>query len=368
MSNFTSNTRAESECLLPLEHGIILIILNIISSVFGSIGNLLVCATIYTTTGLQTISNYFLVSMAVADLIVTVVAQPLLVGFLGAAIDGSCANIVELLFRLAANISCAVSVIHLCFISVDRCLMVTKPHNFSRIMTKMRSRILLLISWVLPIIYAVLRLKVSKRATSLFTVAMMAVCYMVIVISYTLIIIQVRKQQNLMQSRQTAYSAGNSKRKRDQMERRVAMTIGIVIIVFTISWLPILVLRSLNADKNSGTAYNWARTLALCNSAMNPWIYCYRIPEFRAAYRRLFILCRWGQVKGSGLGEAETTMTSESATRNQDVHSFEHDNVPVDAGSGKNQHSSMKIVSVQPECEQSQGLGGDSATPGSAGD
>lgn len=368
MSNFSLNGTEERDCSISLEHGVLMIILNIISSVFGSIGNLLVCATIYTTTGLQTISNYFIVSMAVADLIVTVVAQPLLVGFLGAAIGGSCANIVELLFRLAANVSCAVSVIHLCFISVDRCLMVTRPHTFSRIMTKMRSRIMLFISWVLPVIYAVLRLTVSKRVTSLFTVVVMALCYMVIVISYTLIIIQIRKQKKLMQSRKNAYSTSNNKRKGDKVERRVAITIGIVIIVFTISWLPIIVLRSRNADENSGTAYNWARTLALCNSAMNPWIYCYRIPEFRAAYRRIFILCRWGQVKGSGLTEAETTMTSECVTRNQDVHSIEPDNAHDDAGIGMDQYRPMEITAVQPDGQQSQAVGEDSATSGSAGD
>ncbi|KAK3728477.1 hypothetical protein QZH41_002339 [Actinostola sp. cb2023] len=99
------------------------------------------------------------------------------------------------------------------------------------------------------------------------------------------------------------------KRKRSELERRVAMTIGIVIIIFTISWLPIIVLRSVRASSNSGTAYNWARTFSLCNSAINPWIYCYRIPEFRGAYRRLVILRHWGKVKG----RSETIVGSESA-------------------------------------------------------
>jgi hypothetical protein len=314
------------------------------------------------------ISNYFLVSMAVADLIVTVVAQPLLAGFLGASIDGSCAEVVELLFRLAANVSCAVSVIHLCFISVDRCLMVTRPHTFSRIMTRMRSRIMLIISWVLPVIYGVLRLTVSKRATSLFTVIVMALCYVVIVVSYTLIIVQVRKQRNLMQSRTQTFAATNNKRKRDELERRVAMTIGIVIIVFTISWLPIIVMRSRNAGNNSGTAYDWARTLALCNSAMNPWIYCYRIPEFRAAYRRLFILCRWGQVNGTGVPEAETTMTSESGTKNQDAHSHAEPNTNLPNNASYGQIKSLDFNSLKPDVDRSQPLDKDSAPPDSARD
>ena len=288
-----------------------MIIVNVITSIFGSIGNSLVCATIYTTTGLQTVSNNFLVSLAVADLIVTVVAQPLLVAFLGAILGGSCLDIVELLFRLAANVSCSASVLHLCFISVDRCLMVTRPHTFSRFMTKLRSRIILLISWMVPVIYGVLRLTVSKSATSLFTVVVMAICFIAIVVSYSLIIYQVRKQRQLMQSHTERYAVTANKQHREEMERRVAMTIGIVIIVFIISWLPIILMRSKSASTNTGTAYQWARTLALCNSAMNPWIYCYRIPEFRAAYRRLLILCQCGQVKGIGMDDE--TLTSDIA-------------------------------------------------------
>lgn len=344
-SNATDSPTIEMECLIPLGHAIVMIIFNVISSIFGSIGNSLVCATIYTTTGLQTVSNYFLVSLAVADLIVTVVAQPLLIAFLGGSLGGSCLQVVEFLFRLAANFSCSASVLHLCFISVDRCLMVTRPHTFTRIMTKMRCRVMLLISWFIALAYGVLRLTVSKRATSMFTVVVMAICFVIILISYSLIIFQVRKQRKMMQSRTERYSVTSYKRKRDEVERRVAMTIGIVIIVFIISWLPIIFLRSRSASNNSGIAYNWARTLALCNSAMNPWIYCYRIPEFRAAYKRLLILCNWGQVKGSGLAEAETTMTSDSARQQrsslvQDEYSSgTHDQIVLPAKPTSNGHA-----------------------------
>ena len=46
-------------------------------------------------------------------------------------------------------------------------------------------------------------------------------------------------------------------------------------------------LRSAYASSNVGVAYNWARTVALSNSAMNPWIYCFRMAEFRDTYKKL---------------------------------------------------------------------------------
>ena len=80
------------------------------------------------------------------------------------------------------------------------------------------------------------------------------------------------------------------------VERRVTATVAIVVVVFTICWIPLLYLRAAYAKSNVGVAYNWARTLALSNSAMNPWIYCFRMGEFRAAYEKL-LRCGKGPFK-----------------------------------------------------------------------
>ena len=85
------------------------------------------------------------------------------------------------------------------------------------------------------------------------------------------------------------------------VERRVTVTIAIVVVIFTICWFPLLYLRSAFAEENFGVTYNWARTLALTNSTLNPWIYCFRIAEFRQAYREL-LRC---QLKSVCSGEGE---------------------------------------------------------------
>ena len=304
------------DCLLPLEHIVPMMFINILSVVVGSIGNVLVVATVYTTLNLHSISNYFLASMAVADLLVTAFAQPFFVGFLGAQITPLCSSTVELLFRLLANMSSSASVLHLCLVSIDRCLIVIKPHSFNQILSKSRFHFLLVLSWLLPVIYGILRLTVNKSATSYFTVITVAVCYVVIIVCYALIVSEVHKQRRSTR----ASLRGHAKQSalRDKVERRVTVTIAIVIVAFTVCWFPILYLRSVNAEKNSGRAYNWARTLALCNSAMNPLIYCYRIQEFRAAYKRLFCKCRWGIHKTAGVADA-TTHTSESGIGSQNM-------------------------------------------------
>ena len=297
--------------VLPMGHVYGMMAVNILSTVIGTIGNVLVIGTVPTTFSLQTISNYWLVSMAIADLSVTALGQPIFSVFLGLQIGGECNETVSQTFRLIANMSCAASVLHLCFISIDRCLVILRPHDFRVIRTNKRFKMALAFSWTLPIVYGVLRLTVSKKATSYFGVIAVGLCYVAIISSYTLIILRVRKQGSATLKRVSGGSSGRSTTSDHMVERRVAVTIAIVVVIFTVCWFPLLGLRSRSAEKNEGVAYNWARTLALSNSSMNPWIYCFRIAEFREAYGRL-LRCQWKRV-GRGERVEEHEMKTASA-------------------------------------------------------
>lgn len=104
--NHSSNESHLDDCLLPVSHIIALIPINILSSVVGTIGNSLVIATVYTNKSLQIIPNFWLASMAVADLMVTALGQPLLIAFWGLHVSRECNEPVSETFRVVGNISC----------------------------------------------------------------------------------------------------------------------------------------------------------------------------------------------------------------------------------------------------------------------
>ena len=294
--NHSSNESHLDDCLLPVSHIIALIPINILSSVVGTIGNSLVIATVYTNKSLQIIPNFWLASMAVADLMVTALGQPLLVAFWGLHVNRECNEPVSETFRVVGNMSCSASVLHLCFISIDRCLVIVRPVQSKAIRTLKRFKLALLIAWIFPVIYGVLRMSVIKKATSYFTVVAAAICYLTIICCYTLIIFKVWNRDVVhSHARQSASQL---------VERRVTVTVAIVVIVFTICWIPLMYLRSAYAQSNVGVAYNWARTLALSNSAMNPWIYCLRMEAFLTNYKRL-LKCGFGNNKRDGSAQCE---------------------------------------------------------------
>ena len=294
--NHSSNESHLDDCLLPVSHIIALIPINILSSVVGTIGNSLVIATVYTNKSLQIIPNFWLASMAVADLMVTALGQPLLIAFWGLHVNRECNEPVSETFRIVGNMSCSASVLHLCFISIDRCLVIVRPVQSKAIRTLKRFKIALLIAWIVPVIYGVLRMSVIKKATSYFTVIAAAICYLTIICCYTLIIFKVWNRDVVhSHARQSASQL---------VERRVTVTVAIVVIVFTICWIPLMYLRSAYAQSNVGVAYNWARTLALSNSAMNPWIYCLHMEAFLTNYKRL-LKCGFGNNKREGSAQCE---------------------------------------------------------------
>ncbi|XP_014671724.1 PREDICTED: intraflagellar transport protein 57 homolog [Priapulus caudatus] len=80
----------------------------------------------------------------------------------------------------------------------------------------------------------------------------------------------------------------NKKRYR---ELKTAVTLAIVVIVYVLSWAPMIIIRFLNFIYAGDHRYDVLvpATIATCNSFCNPFIYALRSAKFRRAYRR--VLC-----------------------------------------------------------------------------
>ena len=281
-----------SDCSLPLAHGIGLMAANSVGAVVGTFGNFLVCiAVLYTSPRLRRrCSNYLLVSLAIADLIVTIVCEPLVVGIVAKkTFFNDCAPTLELAYVVSSNFSCAASVAHLAAISIDRFLAVIFPLRHGRIMKSPGLKVMLIAAWGASTVFASLRVPFLKETA--YMVAVMFIgsyclivgCYLSITISVFLL--SRRKKQASTQGR-TVISVSS------KVERRFAFTLAIVIGVFTACWFPMIVVffaAGKSLVKMYGTAFMWIRTLALLNSAMNFFIYSARIRDFRDAFA---IICR----------------------------------------------------------------------------
>ncbi|XP_058058966.1 muscarinic acetylcholine receptor DM1 [Anopheles bellator] len=135
--------------------------------VFGTAaGNILVCLAIVWERRLQNVTNYFLMSLAITDLMVALSVMPL--GIL-TLVKGHFPLQSEycLVWICLDVLFCTASIMHLCTISVDRYLSLRYPMKFGR--NKTRRRVVLKISfvWLLSIAMSLpLSLMYSKNHAS----------------------------------------------------------------------------------------------------------------------------------------------------------------------------------------------------------
>ncbi|XP_053604746.1 octopamine receptor [Plodia interpunctella] len=126
----------------------IVLTLIIISTI---VGNILVILSVFTYKPLRIVQNFFIVSLAVADLTVAVLVLPLNVAYsiLGQWVFG----IYVCKMWLTCDIMCCTSsILNLCAIALDRYWAITDPINYAQKRTLERVLLMIGIVWVLSLV------------------------------------------------------------------------------------------------------------------------------------------------------------------------------------------------------------------------
>ncbi|CAH8576073.1 unnamed protein product [Schistosoma margrebowiei] len=115
-------------------------------------GNLLIILAFITNSRLRRITDQYIVSLAVADLLVSVLVLPLAIvrqnlGYWPFESDRLCQ------FWLSANIVlCMASILNLCCISLDRYIAISRPMKYFTKRTHLTASIMIAVAWILPFI------------------------------------------------------------------------------------------------------------------------------------------------------------------------------------------------------------------------
>ncbi|CAL8360364.1 unnamed protein product [Lota lota] len=143
----TEAPRGDQHNYPALLFGVLLIVVTVC-------GNVLVCVSVHTEKALKTTTNYFIVSLAVADLMLAVLVLPLFVysefqGGLWSLDMGVCDGLMTMDVML-----CTASIFNLCAISIDRFIAVAVPLNYNRRRVDQRQTGLLAAPWALALAVA----------------------------------------------------------------------------------------------------------------------------------------------------------------------------------------------------------------------
>ncbi|KAK6487321.1 alpha-1A adrenergic receptor-like [Huso huso] len=308
---------------------------------FAVIGNILVILSVVCHRHLRIVTNYFIINLAVADLLLSTTVLPFsaTLEVLGYWVFG---RVFCNIWAAVDVLCCTASILSLCVISVDRYIGVSYPLRYLTMMNKKRGLITLAAVWVLAMVISIGPLlgwkepdpqddSVCKITEEPGYAIFSALCsfyvpLMVILAMYFRVYLAARietkslysgiKRERLNSSEEEVIlrihrkiSTGESSLSKHvqsskskslksslsfrihkfSKEKKAAKTLGIVVGVFVLCWLPFFVVLPLGSFfpqyKPSEDLFKVIFWLGYFNSCINPIIYPCFSQEFKRAFK-----------------------------------------------------------------------------------
>ena len=254
-------------------------IINGIMMLVTILGNCLVSIAIWKTSSLRSPSTMFLFSLAISDLLVGLIVQPVYIA--KSLID---VYFLQILTALMAFAACGVSLGTMAAISIDRFLALHYHLRYNALMTSFRATSALLTIWITTFLLSCLIFWDSSIYIAVLTILISA--YLITSANFYVRIYQiVLKHRSQIQHREP----GNQQLSVGQLSSQKkligsALSTFVFYICTVTCYLPRFISLTLT-DTNTykKTAWILADTLIFFNSAINPLLYCWRLPDLRAA-------------------------------------------------------------------------------------
>ena len=247
------------------------------------ISNSLVLAAIFTNSSLRSPSIILLSCLAVSDVAVGVIAQPLYI-----ARQFSSADFLVSLSKTMGTALCGISLSTMTVISVDRYLALQYHMTYDNVVTTSRVVFTIIIIWLLHFLISTLRLLNISR--NFYGAYVLIILYTITAsISYTGIYRIVRRHQLHIHVQQQALQIDTEHHLRVVSLKRTAVNTFIFFICTLLCYFPWFICRIYYSEidvaktKLVPVALSSTATLLFANSSINPFLYCWRLRELRVA-------------------------------------------------------------------------------------
>ncbi|XP_034542873.1 alpha-1D adrenergic receptor [Notolabrus celidotus] len=301
------------------------------------VGNILVILSVVCNKHLQTVTNFFIVNLAMADLLLSIIVLPFSASLevLGCWVFG---RIFCNIWAAVDVLCCTASILSLCIISVDRYIGVKHCLKYPSIMTEKKAVAILILVWVLstiisvgpllgwkeppPVDESICRITEEPGYALFSSLFSFYLPLMVILFMYFRVYVVARRTTKSLEAgvkrernksmevvlrihcRSVLEDASAKSNKNHPFrsslsvrlmkfskEKKAAKTLAIVVGMFILCWLPFFFVLPMGAFfpalKPSETVFKVIFWLGYFNSCINPMIYPCSSKEFQRAFTRL---------------------------------------------------------------------------------
>ncbi|XP_046877938.1 adenosine receptor A1-like [Hypomesus transpacificus] len=290
---------------------------ELVIAILSTVGNLLVCAAVGLNRKLRTVTNYFLVSLAVADICVGALAIPCAI-LTGVGVPRHdlylCLLMLSVLIMLTQS-----SIFSLLAVAVERYVAIFMPFRYHTLMTPRNAVLVILVTWVLAFLIGLVPLmgwhKTPPESGYCFFVLVVDMTYMVyfnffacvlaplvvMFLIYAQIFLTVKRQMRRIATERRVGGAGvaegqAARAANMKKELKTATSLFLVLFLFTACWIPLHVINCfLLLCPRCPVPLELLLTaiiLSHANSAVNPFLYAYKMKVFRESFKAIFLCCR----------------------------------------------------------------------------
>lgn len=234
-------------------------------------------------------TNYFLLCLAIADMMVSTISLPM---FLHTLIvfsnDGKLITWIDLVSRLVDIFTGFASVFALTVISLERLYSVALP-SWHRTTPSYVYGLSIATIWTLAAVLLSIKIfddqkMVQENAFLYVVIVSFFICLAVICLAYVGIWIKVRQRMH------------EKTKKSLEKDKRLAWTLFLVTAIFVLTWLPFQVMnvvapvvcKTSCRNKDFLNLVYLTKMLQYTNSFINPIIYTFKMPDFRRVLLALF--------------------------------------------------------------------------------
>ena len=269
-------------------------VLNAPLMLISIIGNTLVIAAILRTPSLLSPSTILLCSLAVSDIFVGLVAQPVSIAYQLSDKDS-----LHQAIRTVSFLALGGSLATMTAISVDRFAALHYHMRYPNLMTAHRALYISAALWLSIFLSSWLHFW-NINAHYSVTASSIALCLFLSTCCYIGIYRIVRHHQLQIHNHQQAMEANADDNRNRLRSTKSAKNTFIYYVVMLLCHTPMFIGVSVSVSVNDfSKAWTLAETVAFMNPSINPFLYCWRLRQLRAAVIKIArqLLCK--QMEGN---------------------------------------------------------------------
>ncbi|XP_020601821.1 melanocortin receptor 5-like [Orbicella faveolata] len=263
--------------------------------------NIVTICALRKTSSLPNLFKTLLLSLAVSDLGVGLLGQPLYLAYLDVKLQCNLSNrpILVASTRVILNIFYLSSFCSVMALSADRFFAIQKPLRCQNVVTHKRVITVVTAIWSLSVLLGLFFVFVLPGKITIVIILMIeSVCFGATTWS-SYKICKTARQHNIQIQSQTRINSGMLN---IVSLRKSAQSTLFIYVAFWVCYLPHFILSChliyAGGTMTSSTLNEFFKTLVLLNSSLNPVIYCWRIRNIRHAIMETLQNVRWRQFCG----------------------------------------------------------------------